>query len=363
VSEPTVAELEAIGVYDPRQPHAAQTLELLQYLIELGASVDDLEAYRDQLSGLASVLAIRGGALLTLAQAAEKSGLSEDKLLRISRAAGFPDPGREDRVFSPRFSDLVGTFAAAESVFGEDAVLQLVRVMGSTMARLADALVSAFLVNVEPGAAADDPVGLRVAHANAEAGALLPVLGPALDILLRQHLLGARRSSLGADAQGGYETRAMCVGFVDLVGSTALGERLSTPALGAMLTDFEHIASEVVTDGGGRVVKLIGDEVLFTATDEGAACAIALELLARLRAHPSVPDARAGLASGRVMLRDGDVFGPVVNLAARAVGVARPGEVLAPADFAAAARVPARPLAPRQLKGLVEPVELSVLSP
>jgi hypothetical protein len=78
--------------------------------------------------------------------------------------------------------------AAAEAIFGDDAVLPLVRVMGSAMARIADAIVSAFLVNVEPGVRDEDPVGLGVARANAEAAALMPTVEGGLDVLLRQHI-------------------------------------------------------------------------------------------------------------------------------------------------------------------------------
>jgi adenylate cyclase len=360
---PTDADFQAIGVYDPNEPHAAEQLELLQYLVGLGASLDDLADYREELAGLASVVAIRGGRVLALDEAVARSGLDEAKLLAISRAAGFAEPGRHDRVFAEQFTDLAAGLAAGETVFGAEAVLQLVRVMGATMARLADAIVSAFLVNVEPGVSEEDPARLRVARANAEASALLPTVTAGLEILLRQHLLAARRSSFGVDARSGYESRAMCVGFVDLVGSTALAQRVTASELGSVLSEFERIGSDTVRSGGGRVVKLIGDEILYTSADAQSACAIALQLTAAFDEHPTMPAARAGVANGEVMLRDGDVFGPVVSLAARVVRVAGPGEVLAPAELAAEAGVGARALAPRELKGFQEPVELCVLAP
>ena len=74
--------------------------------------------------------------------------------------------------------------------------------------------------------------------------------------------------------------------------------------------------------------------------------------------HPSIPPVRAGLASGEVTLRDGDVFGPVVNLAARAVKVAGPGEVITSSAVAAAAGLPAEPLGERVLKGFDVAVDL-----
>jgi class 3 adenylate cyclase len=354
----SAADFEELGVYDPRAEYAAQKLELLEYLVSLGATAEDLVAYQDQLSGLASVVSIRGGRALTLSEAAERAGVSEEKLLQLTRAAGFAEPGPDDRAISEQLAGMAAGMAAAESMFGEDAVLQLVRVMGSAMARLADAIVSAFLVNVEPAVRDEDPVGLGVARANAEAVALVPTANAALDILLRQHIIAARRTILGDAADVGYETQPMCVGFVDLVGSTALAQRLSTRELGAVLTAFEHTAADAVTAGGGRVVKLIGDEVLYTAAGESSACDIALALVARFTDHPIVPPVRAGVASGELMLRDGDVFGPVVNLAARAVKMAGAGHVVTTVAVAQAAGIEAEPLGRQTLKGFDDDVEL-----
>jgi class 3 adenylate cyclase len=358
VADMSAADFEALGVYDPEAPHAAQRLQLLEYLVSLGATADDLVAYRDGLPGLASVVAIRGGRALTLPEAVDRAGIPKEKLLQITRAAGFPEPGPQDRVVSEQFAGLAADMAAAEAVFGEDAVHQLVRVMGSAMARLADAIVSAFLVNVEPAVRGEDPAGLGVARANAEAAALVPTVNATLDILLRQHIIAARRTILGDPAQAGYETRRMCVGFVDLVGSTALAQRLSTHELGAVLTAFEHVAADSVTSTGGRVVKLIGDEVLYTTGDESSACMIALNLPATFTDHPIVPPVRAGVAGGDVLLRDGDVFGPIVNLAARAVKLAAAGEVVVPVAVARAAGIEAEPLGQHELKGFDEGVEL-----
>lgn len=97
---------------------------------------------------------------------------------------------------------------------------------------------------------------------------------------------------------------------------------------------------DTVTRSGGRVVKLIGDEVLFTAPGAPEAARIALEIAAACERHDLLPELRIGLAGGEVMLRDGDVFGPVVNLAARVVKTAQPGEVLATLAVADASGLP-----------------------
>ena len=351
-------ELESLGLYDPTDENAALRLELLHYLIDLGASADDLTVYRDTLPGLAAVLAIRGGPLLTVEEVGQRSGLTIDEMRRFVRVAGFPDPEPGTPVFTEGTAALAGNASAVAEVFGEDAQYQLLRVMGSAMARFADAVVSAFLVNVEPAARREDPVGLGVARANVEAAALLPLVGPALDLLFRQHLLGAQRTVLADADLVGYETQRLVVGFVDLVGSTELGERLSLPDLGAVLTLFEELAADMVTAGGGRIVKLIGDQILYTSPGARPACTVALDLSAACDGHPLIPAVRGGLASGRVMMRDGDVFGPVVNLAARAVKVAQPGEVLVTADLAEAAGLRTEPRGHHRLKGVGSEVEL-----
>ena len=96
----------------------------------------------------------------------------------------------------------------------------------------------------------------------------------------------------------------MCVGFLDLVGSTALALRLASE-LGAVLTEFEHTAADTITAGGGRVVKLIGDEVMYVAADESAALHIALNVIAMVSEHPCVPPVRGGVAAGGVLTRNG----------------------------------------------------------
>src|SRR4051812_5532439 len=299
---------------------------------------------------------------MTLAEAVERSGVPQAKILQLRRAAGFPAAAPDERVFAAAFVDLAAGLAAVERLFGEHAVMQLVRVMGAAMSRVANAIVSAFLVNVEPAARAEDPVGLAVARANADAVAMLPFVSSALDTLLRQHILAARRTILGDAIDPGYETQRLAVGFVDLVGSTALAQRLSTRELGAVLTEFENEAADAVTSAGGRVVKLIGDEILYTAPDEHAACAIALQLGRRFADHPRVPPTRAGVASGDVLLRDGDVFGPVVNLAARAVKLAEPGELVAADDVLATADLAGEPVDLPDLKGFDVAVSLRRVS-
>ena len=312
---------------------------LVDFLIGLGATDEDFARHRTELPALASILALRlGPPTLSLAAMAERAGVPLDVVTRRWRAAGFSDPGPDAPVASEAEADLFAMLSQAESVFGREPVLQLTRVLGSATARIADAVVSAFLMNVELPKHSGEQVNLAVAKANADATALLPVLFRGIEVILRRHILAARRSLLAVDRASGFEVQHLAVGFVDLVGSTALGQQLSTAELGTALGEFEARVADTVTDGGGRVIKLIGDEVMYTVADPLAAGRIALALADAFSAHALLPPVRGGIASGAVMLRDGDCFGPVVNLAARAVKLARPGCVVVSAEVRAALR-------------------------
>ncbi len=96
-----------------------------------------------------------------------------------------------------------------------------------------------------------------------------------------------------------------------------------------MVRRFEHLAFDTVAEEGGRVVKTIGDEVMFVSGDVSAAARIARRLTDRSLDDVLLPPARAGLARGSVVTREGDYFGPVVNLASRLVEIAKPGSVIA----------------------------------
>jgi adenylate cyclase len=247
-----------------------------------------------------------------------------------------PDPDSDAPVFSEVEAELIASFHFAEPVMGREAVLQLTRVMGSAMARVADAMVSAFIVNVVAPTAAVDTGGLALARANAEAIALLPEATKFLDVLLRRHIEAARRPFTVLDPGIRFETQRLAVGFGDLVGSTALAQRLSTPELGAVLGEFETMALDVITSQGARLVKLIGDEVMFVSFDAARACEIGLRLRELVIAHDVLPTLRVGIAMGEVLSRDGDFFGPVVNLAARAAKLAGSDAVAVSSELRAA---------------------------
>lgn len=202
----------------------------------------------------------------------------------------------------------------------------LVRTWGRSFARLADWQTSLLAtVAVESGADPDETVGALAAE-------VVPRVEALQSYVWRRHLVsaGARRLA-GTGATGGAARSAapLTVGFVDIVGYTSRSRTLSEHELVAWIERFEDETTALVVSAGGRIIKNIGDEVLFVADDTRAAVDVALELCRRGADDDDLfPEVRAGLAHGETVRRLGDVYGETVNIAARLTSVARPGSVL-----------------------------------
>jgi class 3 adenylate cyclase len=329
---PDRAEFEALGLYDPSADDASHRLALLEYLVGLGATIEDLVATRpDELPALASTIALWDDReRLNLEDVAAAANIDPDLVARAWRAAGFPEPDPDPtvRTFLRRDVEILATMEAAIEFLTEPVTLQMTRVLGAAAARVADASVSAFVVNVVPQAIEHDPSGLELARANAESMVLVGGMTRAFDTFLRHYIERGFRPADALAAPTGVDLLRRSVGFADLVDSTAWSQRLDLPVLSQALSLFDATASEIVVGHGGRVVKLIGDGVMFVAHDPETATDIALSLVDAFASHDVLPRVRAGVATGDVLARDGDYSGPVVNLAARAVNVARPSTLL-----------------------------------
>ena len=330
----TSDELVALGVYDPNAPDAANTITQLRSAIRLGASSKELVEQRDSIGMLIASLQLRPpGGRYTLVEAAERAGVALDRAITINRISGFAEPKPDDRTFSEEDIELFRLFHAGSEVFDEAIMLQLGRVMGWAMSRVADAMVSAFATNVGTQSQSTDIDDVELARMNELAVSMVPSAVQAMEVVLRRHMQLRSRSDIPTGEQWeGVDAIDRAIGFCDLVGYTSLTEELSTRELAVVVADFENLAADVVTEGGGSVVKLIGDEVMFVALDPSAVAEIAFALVGAFE-RSDLPPVRVGLASGRVLVREGDYYGAVVNLAARIVKLAPPGGVLAPLAF------------------------------
>jgi adenylate cyclase len=276
-----------------------------------------------------------GARRYTMAELAQRGGTDLDTARAVWRAIGFPDFPDDLAAFTDSdvsaMRSFIETFSQPMVIeWSLEVALSQARVVSSALARIADAVTDDIARSFRAAADAgisDEDLARRLAE-RVDFDAIQELVGHVFRVQLRstvwRRLAGAEPEAPGT-VRGG-------VGFVDLVGYTALVEELDDEDLTRLVSRFADVAHDTVVAAGGRIVKTIGDEVMFV-TDTGAtAAAIAVRLTERSTGDDLLPDTRAGVAAGHLVAREGDYFGPVVNLAARLTELARPGTVLAPAD-------------------------------
>ena len=262
----------------------------------------------------------------------EKTCVPEERARRLWRALGFPTVEDDEAVFTDadleaiRISDRL----VQEGLIDPDVEVSVTRALGQHLSRLAEWQIHLLwsLITENQDRGKNERQIARLVDR------LLPELEQIQNFVWRRHLAAYAGRALAAP-EDDLEARTEVVGFVDMVGYTRLTRRIDDAELSEVLDRFETVATEVIAEHHGRVVKMIGDEVLFVADSATDAAEIALTLTERTSNDDTIPDVRAGMASGRILSRYGDVYGSVVNLASRLTSVARPGTILVDKELAA----------------------------
>jgi adenylate cyclase len=188
----------------------------------------------------------------------------------------------------------------------------------------------------------------------------IPAMAKLLEFVWRRQVAAGiqRNMMLRSHGLAPGQSPEMAVGFADMVGFTLLSQHITDEELAAVVRRFEEISHDIVTSARGRVVKMIGDEVMFVVDSVADATRIGLDLADAYSDDDLLSDVRVGLAFGPVLLRDGDYFGPIVNLAHAIVNIGNPGSVIMSDEFhdalmlEAPGEFTAKPLRPRHLKDL-----------
>lgn len=310
-----------------------------------------------------------GPADLTREQVEDLADVDPEATRRLWRALGFAD--LEPGVPSLTEADAVALATTGRLVREQGidprTAEALARALGQAMGHLAAAQVETVVEVLSR-----DPELVRLARESPVAlveevlPLLQPVTGPMQELLLyvwRRHVVAGAQRALAGAGMPVAET-ALAVGFADLVGWTSATRDMGTAELAALIETFESAAFDLVVSYGGRVVKTLGDEVLFTAPTARAGARIGLALAGAFAERGPVPPVRVGLAWGPALARAGDVFGPVVNLASRCTSLARPSTVLVERAFARAVEGDGafvlRPMSPRRVRGY-DRLEVAVL--
>jgi adenylate cyclase len=351
--------LAALGLYDPDAPDADGRAELLRYLLDSGATVEEMVQANPQgnLTSLVFDRRLRVGEV-SAAELAQRTGTPLPEVLETYRLLGVSVPDPDAPAFVDREVRLFELLAAAGPVLPEGVPAEILRSIGEALTLVAESEVSAFVGSVEDLLEEGHPRAR--AEVTTATGEMALELGSLLEPLLRHHLWAAvQRQRAAMHTSRDRRESQVSIGFVDLVGFTTATATMDTAELLQFMQHFHGRAFDVVTGAGGRVVKHIGDEIMFSSTDADGGCEIALALIESFADAASLP--RGGLAHGVVVARHGDYYGPVVNLAARLTDIAVSGEVLAAAavaDAATSRRYAFEPAGRRQLKGFTDPVRV-----
>jgi adenylate cyclase len=350
------AEPEAEAETEPLR--AADEHAIVELLTSIGASEEDIERARSEGTSALFALAadrliVPGSQRLTRKEVAEASGMPEDEASTYWRAMGFADVSDDDRAFTEVDVEMLRLLKnlMQSGFIDRDAALQMTRVMGRSMASVAAAQLD-LVRQLGTGMSVQDARREAIIALVQARSALLEVIERSLVYMWRRHLADeAKRTAVAIDsASGNY-----VVGFADLVGFTALSAQMDAASLGAAVSRFEATAVEIVAGLGGRLVKMIGDEVMFEASSDADGVEIALRLVEAFSADETLPDVRAGVADGVATPYQGDLYGPAPNLAHRLVEVAFPASVIVSSSIQKVlsedARYEFHPVRPQVLKG------------
>ncbi|SFW91886.1 adenylate/guanylate cyclase domain-containing protein [Amycolatopsis australiensis] len=268
----------------------------------------------------------------TRLEVAEQAGVPDERSRRLWRALGFATVRDDEVVFTDADVEAMRTAdqLVQSGLIDPSIEVSVTRALGQHLSRLAEWQVDMLweLIREQPELGRSERQVTRLVDR------LLPELERVQNFVWRRHLAAYAGRAFAAPDEH-LESRTEVVGFVDMVGYTRLTRQIGEDELSRVLDAFETLATEVIAEHHGRVVKMIGDEVLFVADSPVDAAEIALVLAERTSADESLPAVRAGMASGRILSRFGDVYGSVVNLAARLTSVARPGTILVDRELAA----------------------------
>jgi adenylate cyclase len=348
---------EAAGQELSPESRAKVRKRVRKYLLKAGATDEEIDqAIADDTIDLLTVdrILVPAPRRYTREEVADITGVDGETLHRLWRALGFLDVG-EAAEFTDLDIDAIRTFQElmALGVADIDGAMQMARVMGSSLARIADAEVSHGRDDHDQA----DPL-LRAESFARVAGTTVPALAKILEFIWRRHIQAATRRTMLQRGREGTASPSMAVGFADMVGFTLLSQHLDEEELAKVVRRFEEISHDIVTGLGGRVVKMIGDEAMFIVGSAVAAARIGLGLAEAYADDDLLSDVRVGLAYGSVLVRDGDFYGPTVNLAHRIVNIGNPGTVLMDDEFhtalmeEASDEFTAQALRPRTLKDI-----------
>ena len=349
----TSTRFVAAGVYDPDAPARRNGSNCCSgcWTKASPSTRSSTRTGADRSTGPASTRCSGRTRRLTVAELAAAAGLPEETVRRARRLIGLADPG-DERLCRAGEVEMLGAIGNAITLFGEEPALQFTRALGTSTAAIAEAAISLFAVSVaEPMRAAG---ASSSSTPNASRG----------DARLHDGSIGARRHDAAPVRRSGrppdrpverHDRTAARPGAVDdrvrrSRRFDALDD-LGADGVRGRRARLRRVGRRSRGAARPRLVKLIGDSAMIAAPDAARVADAAVDLVATIAHDDRFRGAHGGIASGLVVARNGDYFGPPANLAARLTEVSEPGEILCDAATAAMLGNQAVPAGSRILRG------------
>jgi adenylate cyclase len=278
----------------------------------------------------------------SLKEAARQTGLDEELVRRLVAGLGV-NREQADAVSEDELQLLRYVAAVLHAGFPLAALLQLVRVYGQAIARIADAEVRLFHLYVHEPLMRSGATGVETAEQmQSMSRQLLPLAGPILDqihqrylqFFVEQDVVGHMESDLDGTAVDLGRMR-VAIAFADLTGYTRMTEEEGELSAVDAVERFVE-AVEVTLPDEARIIKTIGDEAMIIGSDAAALTDWAVGFQAMQTERP-LP--RIAVHCGVALFRDGDYYGRDINIASRVSARSAGGEVLVTRPVVEVARV------------------------
>jgi adenylate cyclase len=290
----------------------------------------------DQKGAIFEMVPARGAATrtATAVEIAAGGGMPVDCLAELMHALGLPMPAPDEPGFTPQEAAVLRELWQLRDIWPFELSIQLARVYGRLLSRLAHASVGLWVSVVEPRLRRAEPDdSARTLAAAAAFDGLLPVADALLVGVHRRWIereaaqMAVREAELGSGPEGLGRAIETSFLFCDLKDFTAFAD---CEGDGAAIRLIDEFVAVVTQEQGpdARLTKLLGDGVMLVYGSPGPAVAAGRRIIESMRA-PNLPGVHASVHHGPAIPREGDYFGSAVNLAARLLGAAQRDELVA----------------------------------
>ena len=304
---------------------------------------------------------------------AAETGIPLEVLRVLREAIGFALPEPDDRMREDELRVVPILQTLVSRGFPVPVLDRLLRVYGDSLRRITEVEADWWHRYVVLPSLASGKTEVEMHEETLEFGVeLAPLLEQALLAMYHAHqehtwvenLIGEIEDALD---RTGLRTRlieppAIC--FLDITGYTRLTEERGDEAAAELATQLTPLVLRSAERHDGKVIKWLGDGVMFHFREPTGGVVAALEMVDAIAAA-GLPPAHVGLHTGPVVFEGGDYFGRTVNLAARIGDHAAPGQVLVTqeiVDRVAPDGLSFEPVGAVELKGVAEPVLLHAVT-